>query len=167
MDSSEDIIVVDDIDTVRFLWRSLFNNCFKVLIFFCKNNIWFIFSQSNRVRFSVTTFFAAEKKTLNDSIRSWYCTNYLCYISYRFACLLPLQDIKHWYELEVAKLQKDFGIFRSRSRSPKKFLIGVGVGIGVKKKNFLGIGVGIGVEKIFFSGSESGFGVKKCATAGL
>jgi hypothetical protein len=31
-------------------------------MFFCKNNIWLIFSESKRVRFSVTTFFAAEKR---------------------------------------------------------------------------------------------------------
>jgi hypothetical protein len=50
---------------------------------------------------------------------------------------------KQWYELHVAKLQKNVGVFRSR------------------KKNIFGIGIG----KKLFSESELGFGIKKCDSA--
>jgi hypothetical protein len=38
------------------------------------------------------------------------------------------------------------GVFRSRSRSPKNFLLGVGVRVGVEKFFWVGVGVGFGVD---------------------
>ena len=56
----DETVVVDDMDAVLFLERSLFDNCCKFLMFFCKNSSSLIFSQAKRVLLCVTTFFAVE-----------------------------------------------------------------------------------------------------------
>ena len=50
--------------------------------------------------------------------------------------IYPFRISNILYELDVTKLQKKVGFFRSRNRIPEKFLAGVGVGIGIEKLFF-------------------------------